>query len=96
MIRLFVAVERLQILCCLAFSKVDDVETKLDNLIELYMQDRKRLLSLPICPDAHSELPPLPPNPPGGAGSMGVTNLSNNNANNGASSSRSLMVKMVN
>jgi potassium voltage-gated channel KQT-like subfamily protein len=35
------------------------------------MQDRKRLLSLPICPEPpHSNnpnLPPLPPNPPSGA-----------------------------
>ena len=49
---------------------MDDVESKLDNLIELYTQDRKRILSLPICPDAHSNnpnLPPLPPNPPSGA-----------------------------
>jgi hypothetical protein len=76
-------------------QKVDDVETKLDNLIELYMQDRKRLLSLPICPEAHSNLPPLPPNPPGGAGSMGILSSSNNNANNGASCSGSIMVKMV-
>lgn len=59
------------------------------------MQDRKRLLSLPICPDAHSNLPPLPPNPPGGAGSMGILVSSNNNANNGASCSGSIMVKMV-
>ncbi|CRL08709.1 CLUMA_CG021302, isoform B [Clunio marinus] len=72
--------------------QVDDVETKLDNLIELYMQDRKRLLSLPICPDSHSSnLPPLPPNPPSGAAPIINNNSSiNSNANYGASSSGSL------
>lgn len=76
------------------FSKVDDVESKLDNLIELYMQDRKRLLSLPICPEtSHSNpnLPPLPPNPPSGAAPI----LMNSNANYGASSSGSLKVKLL-
>lgn len=73
--------------------QVDDVETKLDNLIELYMQDRKRLLSLPICPDIHSNLPPLPPNPPTGAAPIIINNSSSNNANNGASCSGSLKVK---
>lgn len=28
--------------------QVDDIETKLDQLIELYMEDRKRILSLPL------------------------------------------------
>lgn len=78
-----------------ALFQVDDVETKLDNLIEIYMQDRKRLLSLPICPDAHSNLPPLPPNPPSGAAPIIISNSSNNNANNGASCSGSLKVKLV-
>ena len=52
---------------------MDDIESKLDTLIDLYMQDRKRFLSLPILPDQqHSNnpnLPPLPPNPPSGGGS---------------------------
>lgn len=69
------------------------METKLDNLIELYMQDRKRLLSLPICSDTHSNLPSLPPNPPSGAAPILVNNSSGNN--NGASGSGSLTVKMV-
>lgn len=61
------------------------------------MQDRKRLLSLPICPDIHSNLPPLPPNPPSGAAPIIISNSSiNNNANSGASCSGSLKVKMVN
>lgn len=69
------------------------METKLDNLIELYMQDRKRILSLPICPDSHSNnLPPLPPNPPSGA-PIAINNSSiNSNANHGASCSGSLKV----
>ncbi|CAO1303860.1 unnamed protein product [Diamesa hyperborea] len=74
--------------------QVDDVESKLDNLIELYMQDRKRLLSLPICPEtSHSNpnLPPLPPNPPSGAAPI----LMNSNANYGASSSGSLKPKPI-
>lgn len=75
--------------------QVDDVETKLDNLIELYMQDRKRLLSLPICPDSHSNLPPLPPNPPSGAPIIINNSSINNNANNGASCSGSLKPKPI-
>ncbi|XP_059615844.1 potassium voltage-gated channel subfamily KQT member 4-like isoform X11 [Phlebotomus argentipes] len=55
--------------------QVDDIETKLDTLIDLYMQDRKRFLSLPIISDSlhstNSNLPPLPPNPPGGGGASG-------------------------
>lgn len=45
--------------------QVDDIETKLDTLIELYMQDRKRFLSLPLVADSHSNntnLPQLPIN----------------------------------
>ncbi|GAB0088502.1 hypothetical protein DMENIID0001_029440 [Sergentomyia squamirostris] len=57
--------------------QVDDIETKLDTLIDLYMQDRKRFLSLPIISDSqhsnNSNLPPLPPNPPGGAGASATT-----------------------
>lgn len=83
----------------ICLEKVDDVETKLDNLIELYMQDRKRLLSLPICPDSsHSNnLPPQLP-PPSGGGSSIVTsnNTTVNSSANGASSSGSLkVIKMV-
>ncbi|KAL7048436.1 hypothetical protein ACKWTF_003349 [Chironomus riparius] len=77
--------------------QVDDVETKLDNLIELYMQDRKRLLSLPICPEPpHSNnLPQLPPNPPSGGASIVINNSTINSSANGAScSSGSLKVKM--
>jgi hypothetical protein len=72
------------------------VESKLDNLIELYMQDRKRLLSLPICPEPHSNnLPQLPPNPPSGSASIIVSNTAVIN-NSGASCSSGLKVKMVN
>lgn len=79
-------------------KKVDDVETKLDNLIELYMQDRKRLLSLPMCPEPpHSNnLPQLPPNPPSGGASIAISNSTVNSSANGASCSGSLKVKMVN
>lgn len=79
-------------------KKVDDVETKLDNLIELYMQDRKRLLSLPICPDStHSNnLPPQLPPPSGGSSIVISSNTTVNNSAHGASSSGSLKVKMVN
>ncbi|XP_067009259.2 potassium voltage-gated channel subfamily KQT member 1 [Anabrus simplex] len=38
--------------------QVDDIEIKLDQLIELYMEDRKRLLSLPLPTDPHPH-PPL-------------------------------------
>jgi hypothetical protein len=37
--------------------QVDDIEVKLDQLIELYMEDRKRLLALPL---HHSPDSPLP------------------------------------
>ncbi|XP_070501769.1 potassium voltage-gated channel subfamily KQT member 1 isoform X5 [Chironomus tepperi] len=76
--------------------QVDDVETKLDNLIELYMQDRKRLLSLPMCPEPpHSNnLPQLPPNPPSGGASIVINNSTVNSSANGASCSGSLKVKM--
>lgn len=43
--------------------QVDDIETKLDTLIELYMQDRKRFLSLPLVAESHSNntiIPQLP------------------------------------
>jgi len=63
------------------------------------MQDRKRLLSLPICPESShsSNLPPLPPVPPSGAAPIIINNATINSsyANNGASSSGSLKVKMV-
>ncbi|KAF4529390.1 hypothetical protein B566_EDAN003481 [Ephemera danica] len=42
--------------------QVDDIESKLDTLIELYMEDRKRLLTLPL----PVELPALPPSSGGG------------------------------
>jgi len=62
------------------------------------MQDRKRLLSLPICPEPpHSNnLPQLPPNPPSGGASIVINNSTINSSANGAScSSGSLKVKMV-
>ncbi|XP_064107837.1 potassium voltage-gated channel subfamily KQT member 1-like [Macrobrachium nipponense] len=40
--------------------QVDDIESKLDQLIDLYMEDRKRLLALP----AASAPPSVPPAPP--------------------------------
>lgn len=53
---------------------MDDIESKLDNFIELYKQDRKRFLTLPLLPDnSHSNnpnLPPLPPGAPGGGAAM--------------------------
>ena len=42
--------------------QVDDIEVKLDQLIELYMEDRKRLLALPL---------PEPEYPGGGGGGGG-------------------------
>lgn len=62
------------------------------------MQDRKRLLSLPICPEPpHSNnLPQLPPNPPSGSSSIVVNTAVHNSSANGASCSGSLKVKMVN
>lgn len=36
--------------------QVDDIEVKLDQLIELYMEDRKRLLSIPLHHSADSPL----------------------------------------
>uniref|UniRef100_A0A7G3AU16 Putative potassium voltage-gated channel subfamily protein kqt member 4 isoform x2 n=1 Tax=Lutzomyia longipalpis TaxID=7200 RepID=A0A7G3AU16_LUTLO len=70
--------------------QVDDIETKLDTLIDLYMQDRKRFLSLPIISDSqHSNnLPPLPPNPPGGGGaSAGATTVATTSMSSGSSGS---------
>lgn len=56
------------------YFQVDDIESKLDNFIELYKQDRKRFLTLPLLPDnSHSNnpnLPPLPPTGPGGGAAM--------------------------
>lgn len=63
------------------------------------MQDRKRLLSLPICPEpSHSNnLPQLPPNPPSGSAIVvSHSAVNNSSANGGASCSGSLKVKMVN
>lgn len=62
------------------------------------MQDRKRLLSLPICPEpSHSNnLPQLPPNPPSGSAIVISHTAVNNSSANGASCSGSLKVKMVN
>lgn len=61
------------------------------------MQDRKRLLSLPMCPEPpHSNnLPQLPPNPPSGGASIVISNSTVNSSANGASCSGSLKVKMV-
>uniref|UniRef100_A0A1L8DDI5 Putative potassium voltage-gated channel subfamily protein kqt member 4 isoform x2 n=2 Tax=Nyssomyia neivai TaxID=330878 RepID=A0A1L8DDI5_9DIPT len=70
--------------------QVDDIETKLDTLIDLYMQDRKRFLSLPIISDSlHSNnLPSLPPNPPGGGGtSAGATTVATTSMSSGSSGS---------
>ncbi|XP_015113639.1 potassium voltage-gated channel subfamily KQT member 1 isoform X2 [Diachasma alloeum] len=39
--------------------QVDDIETKLDQLIELYMEDRKRLLSLPMAESYKVPHPPI-------------------------------------
>lgn len=56
--------------------QVEDIECKLDNFIELYKQDRKRFLTLPLLPDnSHSNNPNLPPLPhntgaPGGGSAM--------------------------
>jgi potassium voltage-gated channel KQT-like subfamily protein len=36
--------------------QVDDIELKLDQLIEIYMEDRKRLLSIPLHHSADSPL----------------------------------------
>ncbi|XP_046383076.1 potassium voltage-gated channel subfamily KQT member 1 [Ischnura elegans] len=43
--------------------QVDDIEAKLDQLIDLYMEDRKRLLALPE-PGQPAQQPPNPPQPP--------------------------------
>ena len=53
--------------------KVDDIETKVDTFIELYMQDRKRLLALPLPDTAHSNNPDLPSLPPKGGASAVIT-----------------------
>ncbi|XP_022914854.1 potassium voltage-gated channel subfamily KQT member 1-like isoform X3 [Onthophagus taurus] len=45
--------------------QVDDIEMKLDQLMELYMEDRKRLLGLPgvpVSPDPSERPPGNPPN----------------------------------
>nr|XP_040225229.2 potassium voltage-gated channel subfamily KQT member 5-like isoform X9 [Anopheles coluzzii] len=53
--------------------QVDDIETKVDSFIDLYMQDRMRLLSLPLHPDtSHSNNPNLPSLPPKGGGASAV------------------------
>lgn len=36
----------------ICFYQVDDIEMKIDQLLELYMADRKRLLALPIWQDS--------------------------------------------
>lgn len=44
--------------------QVDDIEMKLDQLLELYMEDRKRFLALPFFADhSPSERPSYPPPP---------------------------------
>ncbi|XP_071440851.1 potassium voltage-gated channel subfamily KQT member 1-like isoform X1 [Hetaerina americana] len=43
--------------------QVDDIEAKLDQLIDLYMEDRKRLLALPE-PGQPAQQHPNPPQPP--------------------------------
>lgn len=50
--------------------QVADIEEKLDLLIKAYMQDRERLLALPLVPENSSHSinfknnPPAPPAPP--------------------------------
>lgn len=50
--------------------QVADIEEKLDMLIKAYMQDRERLLALPLVPENSSHStnlknnPPAPPPPP--------------------------------
>ena len=70
--------------------QVDDIETKVDSFIDLYMQDRMRLLSLPLHPDtSHSNNPNLPSLPPkGGGASAVITSVT-------TSSSGSLKVSVV-
>lgn len=77
--------------------QVDDVESKLDNLIELYMQDRKRLLSLPICsePPHSNNLPQLPPNPPSGSAIVVSNSAVHNSSANGASCSGLKVVSLL-
>lgn len=36
--------------------QVDDIETKLDQLIELYMEDRKRILTIPLNHDPQAQI----------------------------------------
>lgn len=36
--------------------QVDDIETKLDQLIELYMEDRKRILTIPLNHDSQAQI----------------------------------------
>ena len=62
------------------------------------MQDRKRLLSLPMSEPSHSNnLPQLPPNPPSGSAPIVISSMavSNKSANGASCSSGSLKVKMV-
>lgn len=60
--------------CC---PQVADIEEKLDILIKAYMQDRERLLALPLVPENNSHSinyknnPPAPPPPP----APGVTGI---------------------
>ncbi|KRT79819.1 hypothetical protein AMK59_7147, partial [Oryctes borbonicus] len=44
--------------------QVDDIEMKLDQLLELYMEDRKRFLALPFLVDRSLSERPLCPQPP--------------------------------
>ncbi|XP_046994725.1 potassium voltage-gated channel subfamily KQT member 4 [Schistocerca americana] len=44
--------------------QVDDIEMKLDQLIEMYLEDRKRLLALPLPTDSGPPPPPAPAPPP--------------------------------
>ncbi|CAG7829557.1 unnamed protein product, partial [Allacma fusca] len=47
---------------------VEDIETKLEQLLDLYLEDRKRLLSL-LPPTSPSSSPPMGPSiPPNGRG----------------------------
>lgn len=63
------------------FTKVVDIEEKLDILMKAYMQDRERFFALPIL-DSHSisyksNLSAPPPPPPPSAGTASITATTN-------------------
>lgn len=77
------------------FHQVEDIECKLDNFIELYKQDRKRFLTLPLLPDnSHSNNPNLPPLPPN-SGAPGASAMATGSAGATAGSSGSLRVSLI-